>query len=141
MIISFHSIISSCIVLILRCLILLLLLLKPFARNLLCASLMISSCLNTLEAFCWCRWSSILLNILGCACSPWSVRNTCSCLTCILICCLIHSYSRWWLELLDWLPICDSYSPRYWIILNWLLVRIILLNYILLLLINICTWI
>ena len=102
---------------------------------------MISSSLDTLESFCRCRWPSILLNILGCSCSPWSVWNTCSCLTCVLICCLIHSDSRWWLELLYWLSISNSYSSWYWICLYWLLVRIVLLNYILLLLINICTWI
>lgn len=138
---SFHTIIASREVLILRCLILLLLLLKPFTRYLLGTALMISACLDSLKTFCGCWWSSVLLNILSCTCSPWSIWNTRSCLSLVLICWLIHSHSWRWLELLYWLSICYSNSTWYWIGLYWLLVSIILLNYILLLLINICTWI
>ena len=142
MIRSLHAIIiSSSIILILRCLILLLLLLKPFTRNLLCTALMISPSLDALESFSRCRWSSILLDILGCACSSRSVWNSRSCLPWVLSCCLIHSNSGWWLELLYWLSICYSCSSWYWICLDWLLVSIVLLNYILLLLVNVCTWI
>lgn len=102
---------------------------------------MISACLDSLETFRWCRWSSILLNILCSTCSSWTIWNTCSSLSRILICCLIHSNSWRWLELLYRLSICYSNSTWYWIRLYLLLISIILLNYILLLLINIRTWI
>ena len=138
---SLHAIVTSSIVLILRGLVLLLLLLKSFAWNLLSTALMICPCLNSLESLCRGRWSPVLLNILCCTCGSWSIWNPSTCLTRSLIIYLIHSDSRWGLKLFYWLSIRYSHSYWNWICLNRLLISIILLDYILLLLINISTWI